>query len=48
MARFMVSRTFGQRLAIYLLDTEFTGRDGSELSYMPIERSTVLGARVWF
>ncbi len=48
MARFMVSRTFAQRFSIYLLDTEFTGRQGSELSYMPIERSTVIGARIWF
>lgn len=46
--RLAVTRRVGSRLSIYLIQTEFTGNDGSELSWVQIERSTVTGVRLHF
>jgi len=36
------------RISVYVIDTEFLGAAGSELSYIQIRRATTFGARVYF
>lgn len=48
----IVRATFTRKLtpaiSAYLIDTEFAGARGSELSYMQVRRATTVGARVYF
>jgi hypothetical protein len=48
LARATLTRKLGANLSAYLLDTEFLGSAGSELSYMQVQRVTAVGVRVWF
>jgi hypothetical protein len=48
----IVRATFTRRvtsiISVYIIDTEFLGATGSELSYMQVRRAATAGARVYF
>jgi len=48
----IIRTTFTRRLtasmSAYIIDTEFAGANGSELSYMQVRRAVTAGARVYF
>jgi hypothetical protein len=48
----IIRATFTRKLtasiSAYIIDTEFIGGRGSELSYMQVRRATTAGARVYF
>ena len=47
-ARAMFTRKLSSRVAVYLIDTEFSGARDSELSYIQVKRVATFGARVYF
>lgn len=48
LARLTISRKLRANLTAYLIETEMSGRAGSELAYMQVRRVTTFGARLWF
>jgi hypothetical protein len=48
LARATLTRKLRGNVSAYLIDTEFLGSAGSELSYMQVQRVTAVGLRVWF
>jgi hypothetical protein len=48
MARLSLTRRLTENISAYLIDSEFVGSRGSELSSIQIQRSTALGFRVSF
>lgn len=48
LARATFTRKLTSRMSVYVIDTEFFGRAGSELAFMQIRRATTFGARVYF
>ncbi|MEO8036148.1 MAG: hypothetical protein ABI837_17060 [Acidobacteriota bacterium] len=47
-ARATLTRKLRTNVSAYLIDTEFLGAAGSELSYMQVRRVSVMGLRAWF
>lgn len=48
LVRFGLTRKLRQNVSLYVLDTEFVGGEGSEFSYVQVERTTVAGCRYHF
>lgn len=48
LVRASLSHKLHPRVSLYLIDTEFLGAAGSELSYIQVKRVTTAGLRVWF
>ena len=48
LARLTLSRKLRPNLSAYLIDAEFSGRRGSEMSYIQVRRATTAGVRLWF
>ncbi|HVT05422.1 MAG TPA: hypothetical protein VHL58_18835 [Thermoanaerobaculia bacterium] len=48
LVRGMATLKLRQSVSAYLIDTEFFGGTGSELSYIQVRRATTIGVRLWF
>jgi hypothetical protein len=48
LARGTLSYRVRPNVSVYVLDTEFSGGDGSELAYIQVRRVTTAGARLYF
>ena len=48
LARLTLSRKLRPNLSAYLIDTEFSGRRESEMSYIQVRRATTAGVRLYF
>jgi len=48
LARLSVTHQLRPNLSLYLIDTEFAGSGESEFGYMPLQRATTLGVRLYF